>query len=283
MSPVARRRAGELRIDPETLEGTGIDGSVSLADVELAASKGAPAKAPSPDPALGKRRAGFDPDQMRQAIAGRRCRNRSARSRIITCPAHRHDHVAWLDWRPTQGAWTRGAPAACRLCCSRRPRWHCATSRNSTVSGRKAASRQADGFHVGWAIALRGGGLIAPAIRDIDTLSLASLMEALRDLVGRARAGGIKGSEMMDPTFTVTSLGDRGAEFVRSASSIRRRSPFWALGGVIQRPWVVGWRDRRAAASDRLRSPPTIAPATAMPAASSCPRSTTICKEPDTL
>ena len=56
-------------------------------------------------------------------------------------------------------------------------------------------------------------------------------MEALRDLVGRARAGGIKG------------FGDDGSDLHRdqprrprrgvcaSASSIRRRSPFWALGG----------------------------------------------------
>ncbi|MGZ5852044.1 MAG: 2-oxo acid dehydrogenase subunit E2, partial [Hyphomicrobium sp.] len=37
---------------------------------------------------------------------------------------------------------------------------------------------------------------------------------ALRDLVTRARTARIRGSEMMDPTVTVTSLGERGADSV---------------------------------------------------------------------
>jgi pyruvate dehydrogenase E2 component (dihydrolipoamide acetyltransferase) len=67
---------------------------------------------------------------------------------------------------------------------------------------------------VGWAISLRGGGLMAPAIRDADKLSLDQATAALRDLVTRARTACLRGSEMMDPTVTVTSLGERGAESV---------------------------------------------------------------------
>ena len=36
----------------------------------------------------------------------------------------------------------------------------------------------------------------------------------MRDLVQRARAGGLRSSELSDPTITVTSLGERGAETV---------------------------------------------------------------------
>jgi pyruvate dehydrogenase E2 component (dihydrolipoamide acetyltransferase) len=39
-------------------------------------------------------------------------------------------------------------------------------------------------------------------------------MMALRDLVGRARTGGLRSSELIDPTVTVTSLGERGADSV---------------------------------------------------------------------
>ena len=46
------------------------------------------------------------------------------------------------------------------------------------------------------------------------------MLDAQRDLVTRARTARIRGSEMMDPTVTVTSLGERGAESV-----------FGALGG----------------------------------------------------
>jgi pyruvate dehydrogenase E2 component (dihydrolipoamide acetyltransferase) len=76
------------------------------------------------------------------------------------------------------------------------------------------APRLSQAIHVGWAISLRGGGLMAPAIRDADKLSLDQAMGALRDLVTRARTARLRGSEMMDPTVTVTSLGERGAESV---------------------------------------------------------------------
>ena len=45
-------------------------------------------------------------------------------------------------------------------------------------------------IHVGCATAIRGGGLVAPAIHDTDQLDLDSLMARLRDLVTRVRSGG---------------------------------------------------------------------------------------------
>jgi pyruvate dehydrogenase E2 component (dihydrolipoamide acetyltransferase) len=53
---------------------------------------------------------------------------------------------------------------------------------------------------------------VAPAIHDADLLDLDGTMKALTDLVTRARTGRLKGSEMSDPTVTVTNLGDRGVE-----------------------------------------------------------------------
>jgi pyruvate dehydrogenase E2 component (dihydrolipoamide acetyltransferase) len=98
--------------------------------------------------------------------------------------------------------------------------------------------RPAESIHAGWAIALRGGGLIAPAIHEADKLSLPELMAALRDLVARARGGGIRGSEMMDPTCTVTSLGDRGAESVFGII-YPPQVAIVGFGQVLRRPWVV--------------------------------------------
>jgi pyruvate dehydrogenase E2 component (dihydrolipoamide acetyltransferase) len=50
--------------------------------------------------------------------------------------------------------------------------------------------------HLGIAISLRGGGLLAPAIHDADTLVVADLMGRLRDLVSRARTGRLRSAEM---------------------------------------------------------------------------------------
>lgn len=71
---------------------------------------------------------------------------------------------------------------------------------------------RSDAVHLGVAISLRGGGLVAPAIHHADSLELSEMMERLKDLVARARSWRLRGSEMSDPTITVTNLGDRGVE-----------------------------------------------------------------------
>jgi pyruvate dehydrogenase E2 component (dihydrolipoamide acetyltransferase) len=90
---------------------------------------------------------------------------------------------------------------------------------------------------VGVAIALRTGGLVAPAIHDTDEKSLTELMRALRDLVRRARSGGLRGSEMTDPTFTITNLGEQGVTTVFGIIS----PPQVAIAGfgkITERPWA---------------------------------------------
>ena len=63
-------------------------------------------------------------------------------------------------------------------------------------------------------------------------------MAALRDLVARVRSGGLRSSEMTDPTVTVTSLGDRGVETVFGAIYPPQVS-IVGFGKTVERPWVV--------------------------------------------
>jgi pyruvate dehydrogenase E2 component (dihydrolipoamide acetyltransferase) len=100
------------------------------------------------------------------------------------------------------------------------------------------AFRTGAGVHVGWAISLRGGGLVAPAIHDADKKSLSELMTALRDLVGRARSGGLRSSELTDPTVTVTSLGERGADSVIGVI-YPPQVAIVGFGRIVERPWVA--------------------------------------------
>jgi pyruvate dehydrogenase E2 component (dihydrolipoamide acetyltransferase) len=79
---------------------------------------------------------------------------------------------------------------------------------------RNGAFEPAKGVHIGVAISIRQGGLIPPAIHDVDGKSLPELMRALSDLVARVRAGSLRSSEMSDPTITVTNLGETGVESV---------------------------------------------------------------------
>ena len=96
----------------------------------------------------------------------------------------------------------------------------------------------AEHVHLGVAVALRQGGLIAPAIHHADRLDLDTMMAALRDLVGRARSGRLRGSEMTDGTLTVTSLGERGVEAVFGVI-YPPQVALVGFGRVVDRPWAV--------------------------------------------
>ena len=95
-----------------------------------------------------------------------------------------------------------------------------------------------DRIHLGVAVSLRQGGLIAPALHDADRLSVGELMCALRDLVERARTGALRGSELSDPTITVTNLGERGVETVFGVI-YPPQVALVGFGRIVERPWVV--------------------------------------------
>jgi pyruvate dehydrogenase E2 component (dihydrolipoamide acetyltransferase) len=101
------------------------------------------------------------------------------------------------------------------------------------------ALRPSDGVHVGMAISLRGGGVVVPCVHRADELSLDALMTRVRELVERARAGTLTGSELMDSTVTITSLGERGPEAVYGVI-FPPQVALVGFGSILERPWVVG-------------------------------------------
>ena len=92
--------------------------------------------------------------------------------------------------------------------------------------------------HVGVAVALRGGGLVAPAIMDTAVKSLAALMEDFRALVMRARAGRLRASELAAPTIILTSLGESSVDVVFPIIQPPQVAIVGA-GELVTRPWIV--------------------------------------------
>ncbi|HZE17906.1 MAG TPA: 2-oxo acid dehydrogenase subunit E2, partial [Mycobacterium sp.] len=88
------------------------------------------------------------------------------------------------------------------------------------------------------AISLRHGGLVAPAIHDADTLDVHDLMAHLRDLVGRARNGRLRQSEMADSTITVTNLGELGVDSVHGVI-YPPQVALVGFGRIAERPVAV--------------------------------------------
>ncbi|MFN6999825.1 MAG: dihydrolipoamide acetyltransferase family protein [Elioraea tepidiphila] len=224
VTPAARRRAAALGIALERLRGTGVDGAICLADL--------------PSPVLPKRApAGFDPAAMRAAIAA--AMSRSKREIPHYYLSETVDLSAALDRLTRINAErdpsARLLPAAILLRAAA-----LAIAATPQVNGwwEEGRFRAADGVHVGWAVALRGGGLIAPAIRNADRLALDPLMAALRDLVQRARSFALRGSELTSASITITSLGERGAESVLPVIHPPQVAML-GIGRIVVRPWVV--------------------------------------------
>src|SRR5581483_7669179 len=211
----------ELGIDSATLHGSGPGGRIQRKDVEAAAAArkpGAlpptPPPAPPPAPAPAVPPAGEDRSAaMRRAIAA--AMSRSKRELPHFYPGQTIDMsraIAWLTEenlrRPVSERLLHGVLFVKAVALALRE----VPELNATWLGDEVVRRE--DINVGVAIALRGGGLVAPAIRNTDKLSLDELMHAFRDLVARARAYSLRSSEMSEPTITVTSLGERSADTV---------------------------------------------------------------------
>ena len=200
-SPAARARAAELGLDLAQIRGTGPGGAVLLADLPAPSAM----VAPKPDRAAILA-------EMRRAIAAAMARSkREIPHYYLTHTVDLEAATTWLARtnadRPPEARLLLGALLlkATALAAKAEP------AMNGTYS-------EVEGFipsavvHVGLAIALRGGGLFAPAILNADTLALPDLMASMRGLTDRARAGRLRSSEMGAATITLSSLGETGVE-----------------------------------------------------------------------
>lgn len=231
VTPAARRRAAALNIDIASIAtGSGVEGSIRLADVESAGA--GQTRAPV--------KRGLDLSEMRKAIAAAMSRSkREIPHYYLTETIDLSAASTWIErFNVDKPPIERILPAvlflkAAALALREQPRLNGAYENDAFVPS--------SNIHVGWAISLRGGGLIAPAIRDADKKSLAELMGAMRDLVERARRGNLRSSELTSPTVTVTNVGDRGAESVTGIIYPPQVS-IVGFGRVVARPWVVDGR-----------------------------------------
>jgi len=264
-SPRARRLAAELGIGLSTVTGTGPDGAVTVADVQRAAAglEGAVPEIPGPELAVPELPAperpvpelpvteptvpapvtGKPPSEARERVASLRRAIGALMTRSKQTIPHYYLSTT-LDLR-TAVEWMQSVnahrPVAGRLVPSALLLKAAALAARDVpeVNGfyDDGGFRPSAAVHLGVAVALRQGGLVAPAIHDADTLPLDVLMEQLRDLVGRARAGRLLRAEMADPTLTVTNLGDLGVDSVYGVI-YPPQVAMVGFGRVMEQPWA---------------------------------------------
>jgi pyruvate dehydrogenase E2 component (dihydrolipoamide acetyltransferase) len=229
VSPAARRLAASLGVDVDTVTGTGPQGAVTINDVEHATAS---AVKPEARPTAADRAA-----QMRKSIAAAMSRSKREIPHYYLADEIPMDKaLTWLTERNAQRSITeRVLPAVLQL-----KAVGLAAQRFGEFNGfwRDDEFQPATGVHVGVAISLRGGGLVAPAIHDVPDKKLDELMGDLTDLVARARAGSLRSSEMSDPSVTVTNLGDQGVDTVFGVI-YPPQVALVGFGKPAQRVWVI--------------------------------------------
>ena len=244
VSPIARRLAEKLGIDPSRIVGTGRNGRVSKEDVEAYAAKLAAAPAPAPEAtaaATPLRRERLT--SMRATIARRLGESKQ------TIPHYRVsidlDADALLARRRTLADTGVGVSVndllleAVARALVRHPRVNAQFDGNEVLE-----FGQAD---VAVAVAT-DSGLITPVIRAADGKPVERLAAESRDLAARARAGKLTREEITGGTFTVSNLGMYG---IKSFDAIINppQVAILAVGAAEPRPVV---RDGALAVGTRM-------------------------------
>ena len=98
--------------------------------------------------------------------------------------------------------------------------------------------RPAEDVDLGLILSLRSGGLLVPVLKAADTLDIHQVMALMRDLTRRARAGRLRGSELSQPSISVSNLGDQGVESVLGVI-YPPQVALVGFGAVTPRPWAV--------------------------------------------
>jgi pyruvate dehydrogenase E2 component (dihydrolipoamide acetyltransferase) len=229
VSPAARKAAEQLHVDLDVVEGRGPGGSITVDDVERAASR--PEAAPS------------HPDRqaaMRAAVGAAMARSKREIPHLyLSTTVDLTPTLTWLKVENQRRPVTeRLLPVVLFIKAVGRA---CADVPDVNGYWTDKGFAAGSGVHIGCAIALRGGGLVAPALHDVNTKTLDVVGREFTDLVKRARAGALRSSEMSDATITVTNLGDLGVE---SAYAIiyPPQVAIVGIGRIVDRPWVVDGR-----------------------------------------
>jgi 2-oxoisovalerate dehydrogenase E2 component (dihydrolipoyl transacylase) len=238
VSPIVRQLARRAGIDPATLVGTGRDGLITRTDVERAIAARA---APAAEPEGVDRRTGL-PVRTRVPLTG--VRGHIART-LTRSRAEIPEATTWVDVDATalltlredmrHGDWKPGLLALlARFVVAG---LHAYPALNSRVDVEREEVVHIDGVNLGVA-AQTERGLVVPAVRRADRLSIRGLDTEIRRLTAAAREGSATAAELSSGSFTLNNYGVFGVD--GSAAIINHpEAAILGIGRIHPRPWVV--------------------------------------------
>ncbi len=244
VSPLARRLAAGAGIDLTTVSGTGAGGAVRADDIRRATAATVTGEATEPATAglaAEPVTAGLAADQrataMRNSIAALMSRSkREIPHYYLSTTVDLQRISEWMRERNRElPVGERLVPSAALLSAAARAAREVPELNGHWVDGGFRPARDVD---LGLILSLRSGGLLVPVLAAADTLDISQVMALMRDLTRRARTGRLRGSELSQPSISVSNLGDQGVESVLGVI-YPPQVALIGFGAVTPRPWAV--------------------------------------------
>jgi pyruvate dehydrogenase E2 component (dihydrolipoamide acetyltransferase) len=202
-SPLAKRIAAENKIDLSQIKGTGENGAITKEDVDKAIAE-------NTEPV--KSKPATSTESIRMAVASAMSKsNREIPHYYLEIKVDMSKAIHWLEEenkkRPVQ---KRLLPVVLLIKAVAKSLKEVPDLNAIWENG----LQRKEHINVGFVISLRTGGIMIPAILHADIKSLDEIMEALKDIIPRARNLKLRSSELSESTITITNLGDGGADKV---------------------------------------------------------------------
>ncbi|MEK9519494.1 2-oxo acid dehydrogenase subunit E2 [Streptomyces venezuelae] len=247
ISPLVRKLARDRGLDLREVRGSGPEGLILRADVELAlAALDRPAAAPAPAPA---RTAAPAAAPAVAAPAGERIPLRGVRGAVADKLARSRteipDATCWVDADATELMAARTAMNAAggpkisllallaRICVHALARF---PELNSTVDTAAREIVRLPSVHLGFA-AQTPRGLVVPVVKDAGTRTAESLTAEFARLTEAARESALTPADLTGGTFTLNNYGVFGVD--GSTPIINHpEAAMLGVGRIIPKPWV---------------------------------------------
>jgi pyruvate dehydrogenase E2 component (dihydrolipoamide acetyltransferase) len=258
ISPIARRMADEMGIDPRQVKGTGPEGRITKKDIEAyaAAAKAGPTPTPvaptAPMVAVSREDTSVPLTKLRSAIARRMTESKTTAPHFYV--TSEIDMGPVMELRQQLNALSNSVKLSVN---------------DFIVKAAALALREFPGFNasfhgdhlvqhghvnIGNAVAVEAG-LLTVVVKDADVKSLSQISAEVKAMAARAREGKVKPEDIEGSTFTISNLGMYDVDsFVAIINP--PDAAILAVGSALEVPVVVGgqlaigWRMKATISAD---------------------------------
>lgn len=230
ISPLAKKIAKEKGIDFSTIKGSGPDGSIVKEDIELAVEM----KVESHVEVTGGKKE-MATQGVRAAIASAMSKSNSEIPHFYL--ATRIDMSKALDWLKETNKKRELKDRLLSVVLFIKATAKAVKEVPEVNAYWENGLHLKDAINIGFAVSLREGGVVIPAIPNAEQKSPIELMFLLKDLIPRARALKLRSSELSESTITLTSVGEGNVNKVFGVI-YPPQVAIIGFGNIVEEAWV---------------------------------------------